>query len=466
MTLRMPVGAGALLATLSLALGALAALPAAPAQAATGVVFPVPTSNAGLSRIVTAPDGNMWFIERHANRVGRITPGGQVTEYPLPDTTTGEGDVMDLDIAPDGTLWVVYDSGWHALHVNPASWSGTNYGLGDNPYGGEVRVDPAGRAWITMNYDESGVAVVAPGASQAFWPANAPECDDVLGEAADGSMWCAKDYGLVHLAPDANSGTTIPLGLQGAERPTSLAAGPTGAIWFTSYYSGAWGIGTGDGEVGYVDQGTNIVSWRTGSRTAPTSLVAGPDGNMWFTMSAGAAKGIGHISPTGRGVVSAVGAYEPTAMTFGADGAVWFTDATNNSIVRVTTDQLQTNDVDLGDGVTMSIGAAGPGGGTPNPLLTGQVAKKQVPVRGGGLVVRVKCPNAAAAACAGTAAVQAKKTLTKAKSFSVKPGKTKQLKLKLTKAGRKQLAGKRSLKATVVLSGGGYSATKKVKIVR
>ncbi len=459
-----------LLAALVLTLGALVGTPAAPASAAV-TVYPVPTSAAGLSRIVTAPDGNMWFVERDVNKIGRITPAGAITEYNLPPTTTGTASVMDLDIAPDGSLWVVYDQGWHAVHITDPTGSGnTNYSLGGNPYGGAVRVDPSGTAWITMNYDESGIAVVTPGSAPS-WPANAPECDDVLGEARDGTMWCAKDggvgssAGLTHVSPGATGGTTYPLGLADAQQVSSLAAGPTGSIWFTSYYQGAWGIGTGNGEVGYVDRASGAkTSWRTGSRTAPTSLVAGPDGDMWFTMSAGGAKGIGHISPGGVGVVSAVGNYQPTSMTFGADGAVWFTDSTNNSIVRVTTDQLRANTVDLGSGVTMTVDGGRPIG---NPLATGKVKGKQVAARGRKLVVPVSCPKAAPGPCAGTASVETRRaTLTKARTFQVKPGRTKQVKVKLNKSGARQLAKKRRLKATAVLSGGGYATTKKVKVVR
>lgn len=49
---------------------------AAPAHADV-TVYPVPTSDAGLGRIVTAPNGDMWFVERDTNQIGRITPGGR-----------------------------------------------------------------------------------------------------------------------------------------------------------------------------------------------------------------------------------------------------------------------------------------------------------------------------------------------------------------------------------------------------
>src|SRR2546428_3056414 len=35
-------------------------------------------------RITTGPDGNLWFTEAFSNRIGRMTPAGTLTEFPLP----------------------------------------------------------------------------------------------------------------------------------------------------------------------------------------------------------------------------------------------------------------------------------------------------------------------------------------------------------------------------------------------
>src|SRR5437868_4101348 len=34
--------------------------------------------------ITSGPDGNLWFAEAHGNRIGKITPSGEITEFPLP----------------------------------------------------------------------------------------------------------------------------------------------------------------------------------------------------------------------------------------------------------------------------------------------------------------------------------------------------------------------------------------------
>jgi streptogramin lyase len=46
--------------------------------------FPVPTASSGVLGITAAPDGNLWFTEQSANKLGRITLAGVITEFPLP----------------------------------------------------------------------------------------------------------------------------------------------------------------------------------------------------------------------------------------------------------------------------------------------------------------------------------------------------------------------------------------------
>lgn len=454
----------ALLAALTLLASLLLVPGAAPAQAAVSV-FPLPTSNAGVERIVTAPDGSMWFIETEVGKVGRITTSGQIQEFDLPPTTTGsvDGSVYGIDIGADGVVWVTYDYGRKIVSLNPATGARAIYGLGSYPYGGAVRVGADGRVFVTMNYDDSGIATLAPGASGFFWSANAPACDDVLGRAGDGSMWCqggdaSGQDTIVKVNADASGGTTYPLPSD-ATYPNGLAAGPVGSIWFTRSSSGTIFTSPNSGSVGYLDQASGATQiWQTGSRTAPTDLVMGPDRQMWF-VNAGAAPGIGHISASGVGAISSVGNYEPHSLTFGADGAIWFTDKTNNSIVRVTTDQLQTTNVDLGTGVTMIAPGTTPPPTTPVGVVVGSVPKVKgvTPVKRGKLKVPVSCPAAATAPCAGKLRVETAKggkALAKAKSYSVEAGKKSKVTVKLSKKGLKQLRRGKVVKVRVELTAG------------
>jgi streptogramin lyase len=70
-------------------------------------VFPLPNPSAdptyrsGVNSLVAGPDGNVWFTELETNRIGRITPSGVITEYPLPKAIAGVGWIAP---GPDGTL--------------------------------------------------------------------------------------------------------------------------------------------------------------------------------------------------------------------------------------------------------------------------------------------------------------------------------------------------------------------------
>ncbi len=73
--------------------------------------FPLPTSNSPSGGITAGPDGNLWFTEitptaqsatTFTGKIGRITPAGQLREFPLlaPNSELGA-----ITTGPDGALW-------------------------------------------------------------------------------------------------------------------------------------------------------------------------------------------------------------------------------------------------------------------------------------------------------------------------------------------------------------------------
>ena len=61
------------------------------------------TPNAYPVGITVGADGALWFTESQQDKIGRITTGGVVTEYRAQHTGTG---MKDITSAPDGSLWV------------------------------------------------------------------------------------------------------------------------------------------------------------------------------------------------------------------------------------------------------------------------------------------------------------------------------------------------------------------------
>ena len=74
--------------------------------------FPDPTVNAtGSGSFTLGPDGNVWFFEvqgfdRSAvERIGRITPAGQISEFLIPPFQGNRVAVNNITVGSDGNLW-------------------------------------------------------------------------------------------------------------------------------------------------------------------------------------------------------------------------------------------------------------------------------------------------------------------------------------------------------------------------
>ena len=64
--------------------------------------------NPGLADIAAGPDGNLWFTESQTNLIGRMTPAGVVTEFPVP---TDNSTPLGIATGPDGNIWFAESKG-------------------------------------------------------------------------------------------------------------------------------------------------------------------------------------------------------------------------------------------------------------------------------------------------------------------------------------------------------------------
>jgi virginiamycin B lyase len=166
-------------------------------------VFEIPTRDSGPRALAAGPDGNIWFSEFKAGRIGRITPGGAITEFPMPRPNSGPGDIT---AGADGNMWFI-------------ELSGSMDGL--EPDGGRV-----GR--ITMQGEISEFAM-PPGRSSAVNVAVGP----------DRNIWYTRGAHLGRVDPDG--GITEFAIAAGPARAVGLSAGsdrepPTrllDRLWFT-----------------------------------------------------------------------------------------------------------------------------------------------------------------------------------------------------------------------------------------
>jgi virginiamycin B lyase len=71
--------------------------------------FTIPTGNSGPQGITVGADGALWFTENSANKLGRITTTGTITETATIPTVGSQP--YDITLGADGNLWFTEHSG-------------------------------------------------------------------------------------------------------------------------------------------------------------------------------------------------------------------------------------------------------------------------------------------------------------------------------------------------------------------
>ena len=280
--------------------------------------------------ITAGPDGNLWFTNNLSDEIGRITPGGTITEFQLPSATASPRDIV---AGADGNLWFT-ESG-----VDNKIGKMTTAGVlldeytvptaGSQPTG--ITAGPSGTLWFTEKGPDKVGQVTTGGSFQGEFalPGGADPTDIVFG--SDGAFFVTEP-GIDKIARVTTpggvvtqvSGTNITAGAE----PTAIAAGPDDNLWFTE---------PGLDQIGRMSPLGTVTEFPLPTGSQPSDIVAGPDGNLWFT-EPGTNK-IGRITPTGAISHFDAGlspAANPLGITAGADGNLWFAEDSDR-IGRITT---------------------------------------------------------------------------------------------------------------------------------
>lgn len=453
-----PARASFLLALLAVA----APLALAPSASAAVQDFPVPTPDSGLTDLATGKDGSLWFSEQKGYKVGRITTSGQISEWTIPRDDPDDTDFgpEELTVAQDGRVWVLSDAHASAFVIDPAAPGAPvgRFAVNGDELGGrrgnDIAAAPDGTVWVTDSVGD-GILRIAPDGRSADTRGGPPDCDfdGVVAPGPDGRMWCADNSdgdALKRIELDGVSSVAVPIAP--GFGVSSLAAGPGGTMWFGRNSAGSYAFKPGDGAVGYVSPDGSAREFPLGDRVAPTSLAAGPDGAMWFG-SAGFDQVVGRVTPAGAVTLAPLGVRRADAVAFGGDGALWFIDESANRLTRMTLDEVVKAPPVTGGGG----GAAGPTGPTV-PAGTLRVAKGRIPVR-------VSCPGTATARCRGTVRLRtaskvriggkgskALRTVSTTGRYTLSPGRTGTIRLKLSSTGRKVVRKGRTTKVSVQLT--------------
>lgn len=176
-------------------------------------------------------------------------------------------------------------------------------------------------------------------------------------------------------------------GLAVNARPTSIASGKDGNIWFTEFGASAIGkMSTSGAMLGEYPVTT--------PGAGPFWLTAGPDGNLWFTEFT--ASKIGKMSTSGAMLgefATPTFSSGPDQITAGPDGNLWFTEYSNNTIARITPAGVVTEVATLATGAGPTGITAGPDG---NLWFVEQNTSKIGKITTGGTVTEVATLTAGA----------------------------------------------------------------------
>lgn len=330
---------------------------------------------ASVPRGITAgPDGAMWFAEAGDNEIGRITPDGTVTEFPVP----AGRQPYELTTGPDGALWFTEPFADRIGRITTAG-AVTEFvvpGAGSMPLG--IVTGPDGRLWFTQGGSDQIGAITTAGVVSEF---EIPGNDDAptgitssptkifFTETTSGEIARMSTAGAIEFEIAAPAGS----------EPSGIAVDSGGLLNFP--FRGANGIGllgTGGGVVLHVPLAV--------PGGEPVSIAVGSDGNSWFT-----APGSGQIGRMSPGLTITNEFPVPFGSPFdiasgaGAGAPLWFTIPSADRIGRIATAGAITTfalpgapDLTGPQGLQGTAGPAGPAGPAGQTRI-GLVAFQVVP---------------------------------------------------------------------------------------
>ncbi len=387
------------------------------ANAAVGNIFerPVPTSGkGGLNRITHGPDGNIWFTNPGANEIGRMTPAGRFTGFPIP---TPDSSPIDITTGPDGALWFTEFAG----KIGRITTSGriTEFPIPGAAPGFGITSGPGGALWFVTSCCDATkpgeIGRITTSGAVTLFPVGAGTTPTVgittgpdgnlwypvqTGSTAAGSATSTADDRIQRMSPAGVVTGDFPIPTPYSD-PSRIVTGPDGNLWFTEQGAvGSMGCCQPTfpslGKIGRITPSGRITEFTTPGQSSlaagsnPAGIAVGPDGNLWFTeysyftkdtMVQHGGNKIGRITPSGNITEFPI----PTpysrddGITSGApgDGHMYFTESPANFV----------------------YGAIGSVEASANPLGLFLLAGNRLTVRQGHVAIRFTC--ASPLACTG-----------------------------------------------------------------
>jgi streptogramin lyase len=207
--------------------------------------FRLRTDYAGPVGIVAGPDGNLWFTEFTVDKIGRITPDGTITEFalppaPAPATSPGSSGTppppkgaTEITVGPDSNLWFTEQNANQIGRITP-SGAITEFPLvADNNYPTSIVVGPDKNIWFTeVGTGKIGRMTIA-GAVTSYAIPTRHSGPSSITVGPDNNIWFTETNVNQIAKIHAKSGkiTEVPLPSPDSG-PFGITTGPDNALWF------------------------------------------------------------------------------------------------------------------------------------------------------------------------------------------------------------------------------------------
>ncbi|MGO8950873.1 MAG: Virginiamycin B lyase [Ktedonobacterales bacterium] len=241
-------------------------------------------SHMGPWAITLGPDGNLWFAGDLDHQVGRITPQGAITYFPDADSPAEA-----IITGPDGNLWLSEPGSGDIARLTPSGHI-TQFHV---PYDPTVPTEPKttaepwyltagpdGAVWFTETEGNQVGRITPSGSITQF---HTPTTSQLFGRALGGittgpdhALWFAEsgydgDQGRIARMTTSGAFHDYPLA-QNSETPTTVVAGPDGALWYTEFLH----------NIGRITVAGAVSEFPLPGDLDAATMCVGPDHTLWF----------------------------------------------------------------------------------------------------------------------------------------------------------------------------------------
>jgi virginiamycin B lyase len=288
--------------------------------------YTIPSRFSSPAGIAVGANGAIWFAESNADKIGVLKTNGAITEFPLSKNSAP----WSIAQSTNGDIWFTESSG-QANKIGKISPGGI---LSEYPaqgvYPQGITMGSDGDMWFTESDGnvKGVIGKISPDGAvvtYAIPTINSNPFDIASGR--DGSLWFAENSG-DKIGKIDESGVITEYGIPTANSaPYGIALGPDGSMWFTE---------SNGNNVGRITPSGHVIEYTVPtSNSKPEEIIAGPGSSMWFTESGG--DKVAKIAMNGS-----ITEFElPTKKSFpdgiAADrsGNLWFAESGNNKIAEL-----------------------------------------------------------------------------------------------------------------------------------